>query len=298
MSKGEGERRALGPSARGRAALLLAALGLATLAAPADSHLGRCRPPFTPKKTAAAIAAEFRRLAKELVAAADELAPLRSSDPAAYRTRALDLLDDTEAQADRVLREREYPELADWLRVRLGKARDALLGAGAPAGREASGSAAPALALASYRTGPDPAREDPATDDWRTLAVRALTMVFVRAEQRCLDLELSFTIEGEGVRRASMQVQLRGVPGTGGTLIRANGAPQRIRIGSYSYEVTVPRRQPEIYPCDAETGGTLRQCPLDLVDNPVSVVECDFADSGSEECFYAKPYLHCPDPRP
>ena len=131
--------------------------------------------------------------------------------------------------------------------------------------------------------------------DWVAILGRALELIFVRAEARCLDIDLRFTIAG--AERASMAVHLRGLPRGDRTVIRADRR-QRLRIGSYSYEITIPRRRPESPPCDARTGGPLRQCPLDLVTHPVQSVDCDFTEPGAEECTYGERWEHCADPPP
>jgi len=257
-------------------------------------------PPWTPRKVAERIAAEFDRISREFSLDAEALGPLRATDPGLYLSRALDLLEETERRAVEVLERERYLGLADWLRDRAEEAR-AGLQAGAPASPAAVRTPGPAVVLASLRAQADRPESDADGGRWVTALGRALRWIFVRAEERCLDLYLRFTIEGERVDGTSMTVRLRGDPTDPGILIAAGEDARRIRIGSYSYEIETPDRQPPTADCDARAaraGGQLPECPLDLVTDPVGLVHCDFIRPKYEKCFPRNAYGHCRDLRP
>jgi hypothetical protein len=219
---------------------------------------------------------------------------LGSSSAPGYVEAAVALIDRMEHEAAAALRKEGYHGIADWLGDRADEAREGLRRS-APMTRSAFRSPpAPGVLLASL--GPPPQDAGPANPGgWLDGFARALALIFVRAEDRCLEIELGFTIEG--VDRASVLVHLRGVQPNKGTLIRANRDPQLVRIGSYSYQVRVKEPQAETSTCQAVDRGPLLQCPLDLVGNPVRTVDCEGASSG-RECVYGEPHGQCGDPPP
>ena len=237
-------------------------------------------PPWTPRKVAQTIAAEFERILREFTRQAERLDPLRASEPALYLSRALELVDRTEQDAVEVLEGEGYIALADWLRDRGTEAR-AGLRAGAPATSAASRSPRATVALAALRTVARPPQSGSGSEDWLAAFGRTLRWIFVRAEEECLDIYVRFTVEGDSVESASMTAWLRGDPGR--TFGIPRGTSEEIArplgIGSYSYrlkyklkdQVEIEAKCP-VGAADDDEG--LTDCPLDLATRRVNAILC------------------------
>jgi len=296
---------------RRRAAALLAGGALAVLAAPGG--LGGAAPPgavvapavarggapwaapevalahhFGIDRRARRIAAAFKEILLEFRREQADIGP--PSESSRYVDAADDLIERTLGKAVAVLDEEGYRALVDWLEERSQRARAGLGGGGIATETRPPRPPAPAVALASLRPAAGPPQNDAGGGEgWLAFFGRALELIFVRAEARCLDIEVGLTVEG--VDRASMSIHLLGNPLGGRIRIRANDRPQRVRIGLYAYDVEASRRL--LGTCDVAVGDPLEQCPLDLATHPVRGIDCDFTAPGAGECFYGVRHGHC-----
>jgi hypothetical protein len=247
------------------------------------------------------IAKAFEKLRRELTEGAEELEPLRASQPELYVSSVLALLDRIEAEGVAVLLYYDFVALADWLRDRFDEAR-----AEVPATPDSLADLRDLQWVPGTRPGVrfasllGPAPQAPGGNNsagdkeeaWYESAFRALSLIFIRAKERCLSVRLRFDVEPSQdgaiviVYPASAPREAEYWP---------PGDEYELKIGSYTYCIPGKNNPAAVgaEPCGPwgatsrfqfqclasdENGGPNGKCPLDLVDPPYTRVQCQLGN--------------------
>jgi hypothetical protein len=140
--------------------------------------------------------------------------------------------------------------------------------------------------------------QDAPEPTWSDLVLRALRLLFVRADEGCLTLRVRFHLAPADPAGASFVVYPRYDPGSAWRV--SAGADQVLPIGSYSYRIeggggSAPNETAS-FRCDAagRPPGPGAVCPLDLVTRPVVEIDCNLDPSGGA-CVYGSPDARCAD---